>query len=32
MSFPGKNEVSQFLDIPIIYHPAKNQKKIYRNF
>ena len=28
MNFPGKKRLSQFLNIPIIYRRAKNQKKI----
>ena len=31
MDFPGK-EGCQFLDIPIIYYRAKNQKKLLSHF
>ena len=31
-NFPGKKELSQFLDIPIKYHRAKNQKKLMSHF
>ena len=30
--FSWKKELCQFLDIPIIYHCAKNQKKLLSNF
>ena len=30
--FSWKKELCQFLDIPIIYHRVKNQKKLLRNF
>ena len=32
INFLKKKELSQFLDIPIIHHCAKNQKKILTNF
>ena len=28
MFFPGKKKLCKFLSIPIIYHRAKNQKKL----
>ena len=28
LNFPEKKGLCQFLDIPIIYHLAKNQKKL----
>ena len=30
--FSWKRELCQFLDFPIIYHRAKNQKKLLSNF
>ena len=30
--FSWKKELCQFLDIPIIYHCVKNQKKLFSNF
>ena len=32
MNFPGKKELFQFLNIPIIYHHAKKKKKTEKNW
>ena len=32
MNFPGKKRLCQFLNIPIIYHNAGNQKQLMTHF